>query len=300
MKGVINYYYNFNITKYEIINDNYWFNYNNNYFCFYDIKQNNINYSIDLLKNININKISKIIFNKDNNIITTYGDKKYILLKIMSENRFINVNDITQFNNYILSESLIKFYKNDWSELWKRKIDYLEYYIIQNYKSNNSIKCLLYYFIGLGENAISFYEKTLLLYSKTKNNIVLSLSHNRIKYSDLLYELYNPLNIIVDFRVRDLAEYLKSFFLTKEYTINELEKIIYSFNYNKFDYMLLLSRLMFPTFFFDKFSNLQIKKNSETDILEFYNLTEKYEAFMKDIYNILSKKFNIPFISWIV
>ena len=33
--------------------------------------------------------------------------------------------------------------------------------------------------------------------------------HKRIKLNSTLFDLYNPLNLIIDFKVRDFAEYIK-------------------------------------------------------------------------------------------
>ncbi|MDD6878900.1 MAG: hypothetical protein PUD59_01540 [bacterium] len=300
MKNVINYYYDFYISDLKLINDDYWFEYNNNKFCFHNVKHDiNIQYSIALLKKIKIDKISSVILNKNNSFITTSGNDNYILLKMkIKNNRKIKIDDILLLKNYYIDNSFINFSKFEWNQLWSKKIDFFEYYISQNPKMNDNIKCLLHYFIGLGENSILYFEKTLSALKKSDFFNQLSICHNRVSINDTLYDFYNPFNFVIDYKVRDLSEYLKSMFFNN-YSYFDYEEVLNKFNYSKIDYMLLFSRLMFPTFFFDMLNSLEIKKISENQIIELYDSAEKFEIFLKDIYEIISKKVQIPYIDWL-
>ena len=55
------------------------------------------------------------------------------------------------------------------------------------------------------ENAIAYFNSITL-----DDNYRYVLSHKTIKYDDSVEVLYNPLNIIFDYRVRDIAEYIKN------------------------------------------------------------------------------------------
>ena len=54
------------------------------------------------------------------------------------------------------------------------------------------------------------------------------ISHKRLKPTDKVDSLYNPLNIIYDYRVRDVAEYIKNSFWADNHNIyNELNNYLY-------------------------------------------------------------------------
>ena len=77
----------------------------------------------------------------------------------------------------------------------------------QNEKKYPLIRESFDYFVGMGENAISYLVNTK---KEVKPNFYDKkvLSHNNLYNS-----LFDPLNIILDHKARDLAEYIKlSFF----------------------------------------------------------------------------------------
>ena len=49
-----------------------------------------------------------------------------------------------------------------------------------------------------------------------------SVSHKRIGKNSTLYDLYNPLNLIIDYKARDAAEYFKDLFIQKENIFEEV------------------------------------------------------------------------------
>ncbi len=76
------------------------------------------------------------------------------------------------------------------------------------------------YYIGLTENAISYLK-----YSNLKNNHI-GIQHIRVKYNDNLTNFYNPINLIIDYKVRDIAEYFKSLFFDSKIDIKNIINII--------------------------------------------------------------------------
>ena len=48
--------------------------------------------------------------------------------------------------------------------------------------------------------------------TKIDKNYKYVISHKVIKENDSVEVLYNPMNIIFDYKVRDIAEYIKSYF----------------------------------------------------------------------------------------
>lgn len=284
MKNIIEYFYKINIEK--IINkDNLYIIISNNIkYIFKElVLSDNINY---LKETQRYNIFHKIILNFYGEMFTNYNDKKYILMRInVKENRKIFIEDIefiskmVNFNNVYLREI---------DKLWKNKIDNFESYIV-NKCSNFTMREYYDYFIGLGENAICYYNYV------NKNKINYGFTYKRIYKEDTLYELYDPTNIIIAPVVRGFAEYIKmSFFSGDIVSVDDVLKI--NFNYD--DAVLFISRLLFPTYFFDLYRN-----DGCEDVSEIKNIIIKscaYEKYIGSIIEGLKKRqINLPQIRWI-
>lgn len=126
-----------------------------------------------------------------------------------------------------------KAYTPNWIDLWSRKIDYLEYYINNKDNLKSEIKGILYYFIGLGENAIKYIKDSLKTSGFNQNKIV--LSHYRVDSDSTLYSLYNPFNLMLDYSVRDIAEYIKSMFYSDKIDYIEIENLVNKIYYQKWN-----------------------------------------------------------------
>ena len=238
MKETINYYYNLNPSRINKIFDYYYFYVNNElfYFVIYDRKIDDINAIFDFNKKMISSNIlvNEIIDNKDNSVITYVNKVPYILMKI-----YININkNITLAEISYLSNSKILYSNNlmrsNWALLWIRKIDYLEYHHEHNYQKYPLLSASFDYFIGLSENAISYLNNTIKNMSPDSSDIGV-ISHDIINIDDTIYSLYNPLNIIIDHKARDLAEYIKNSFFNDNFSI--FEELDEYFRYNYFSFM---------------------------------------------------------------
>lgn len=304
MRNVINYYYNFDIYNLRKIKDNYFLNFKNNLYLFWKVDYKiDISYVQDLLKSIQfIPEFHTIILNRDNQILTFDGNDYYVLLKInIKYNKIVSIDDLLKLNSVnVLSKQIGKFSKFNWIELWSKKIDYLEYYMDTKDNIDDNIKSIFNYFIGLGENAINYIKKTFEDERATESDN-LTLCHNRITTNYTLYDLYNPLNIIVDHISRDVAEYLKSLFYTRKYNLHKIESIIKKANLSNFGSRLLLGRIIFPTFFFDLLDDYEINNFSSDEIIDVYNRTSEYEKFIFMVYSTITnnKKNAIPNVYWL-
>ncbi|MGN1000698.1 MAG: hypothetical protein ACI4OG_02040 [Bacilli bacterium] len=304
MRNVINYYYNFDIYNLRKIKDNYFLNFKNNLYLFWKVDYKiDISYVQELLKSIQfIPEFHTIILNRDNQILTFDGNDYYVLLKInIKYNKIVSIDDLLKLNSVnVLSKQIGKFSKFNWIELWSKKIDYLEYYMDTKDNIDDNIKSIFNYFIGLGENAINYIKKTFEDERATESDS-LTLCHNRITINYTLYDLYNPLNIIVDHMSRDVAEYLKSLFYTRKYNLHKIEYIIKKANLSNFGSRLLLGRIIFPTFFFDLLDDYEINNFSSDEIIDVYNRTSEYEKFIFMVYSTITnnKKNAIPNVYWL-
>lgn len=288
MKNAINYYYDLITNDIHRNGANYYFTIDNFYYIlepFYG----DINKLIKIynhLKNNNI-YILEIISNKSNDIVTIIDDKPYVLLRDYSSNRKAKLRDIINYNVYI--EPNIKVY---WYKLWTTKLDYYEYQMEQFEHQFPLLYESFFYYDGLTELAIS------LLNQVDTKNINQFISHNRITKNMTLRDLYNPLNLTIDTRVRDTAEYFKIKFFSKEINVSTIMDYV---NYNQLTHqevLLFLIRMIYPSYYFDKYDDIIKGKEKEEKINIIINQVNNYEHFIKDIYNNLAKRYPLPNIEW--
>lgn len=301
MKNIINYYYNISLLDVYLVDNKYYFNFKNNDYFFIvfnrPIEDASSVYNLYLELKKRTLLTNEIILNKDNQIITFVNNIPYILIKDKVKNNQININDILYIqNNTINITKDKKLNRNNWINMWKSKIDYYEEIMNNISKKYPLLYNTIDYYIGIGENAISY-----LIYNKVKNDNT-CLSHKRIDINKSSFDFYNPINYILDNRVRDFAEYTKNLFFLDKISFNNYIYFLDYMNYTKEEYILLISRLLFPTFYFDMYDNI-INNNLDEKIIEpIINRTDSYILFIKDImiYIIYQKKINIPFIEWII
>ena len=298
MKNTLFYYYG--LTPEKIIKkDNYYYFYLDNY-IYYLYKVNKpleyINELIILLRNVYNNSFMMIIFNINKEALSIINNHYYILLRAAKNNRF-NINDIYNPTYCPKEASNLKLLNHSsWNNLWSSKIDYFEYqkdYIKIKYKT---LYQTLDYFIGLGENAISYFNATNSYLTKEFND-TLVLSRRRVNLSNLSF--YNPLNIVIDNKARDSAEYLKYLFITDDYTYDFLDEFLTNLNYSTYQYGLLIARLLFPSHYFDIYEKIINETLKEKEIINVLKRTDEYEKFLRYIYNFINKKKPILKIDWL-
>lgn len=300
MKNVINYYYNMNVIYIYKINELFYFNYNNNdyFFMIFDRKVEDIQNVYQIYIEVKKRKIvtNDIILNKDNKIITFIENVPYILIKDNTKGNRITLNDIIYMQNNTYNIFLNKKNKNNWIKLWEEKIDYYENQINSISKFNNYLNDNIDFYIGLGENAISYLKY---------NNVIINglyLSHRRINIDKNSFDFYNPINYVIDNKVRDFAEYTKSLFFNSNFDFNKFVIYLDYMNYNRYDYIFLIARLLFPTYYFDMLDSIISNNLDNITISVIVNKTDSYLFFIKKImlYIVYQKGISIPFIEWII
>lgn len=296
MNNFIKFFYNMKVTNTNFINNYYEFNHNNNYYRLYILNEEYNIYNYNNIYTINkelINNtlMSEIILNKDKNIITTYHNINYILLKI---NCNINKNITLEEIDY-LSKVKIVNNKSNWGLLWSKKIDYLEELISENGKKYPQVVNSFNYFIGLSENAISYYNNI-----DIDNNMMYYISHKVLRPTDKVDSLYNPLNIIYDYRVRDVAEYIKNSFWTDNHNIyNELNNYLYKNNLSLNEVKLLISRVLFPSFYFDLYEDIFNYNKDEKILNNIISRIDEYEEYLNSIIIYFKRFYPIDEIEWL-
>ena len=303
MKDTINYYYNLNPDKINKIFNYYYFYINNElyYFVEYNRKYEDrfiiYDFNQEMIRN-NI-LVNEIIDNRNNNVVTINNSIPYILMRIVVNiNKSISLSEI----NYLASKNIHyddKLMRGNWGYLWMNKIDYLEYFTDHNYKKYPLVVDSFNYFVGMAENAISYVNYVV-------NNIKPDysdygvISHDVISINDTVYCLYNPLNIIIDHKARDVSEYIKNSFFNDNFKIfDELDEY---FKYNYFSFYgisLILARVMYPSFYFDLYDQIINGRINESEILKITSRTNEYEEYLRDVFNYFKKFYQVKEINWI-
>ena len=297
MNNFIKFFYNMKVTNTNFINNYYEFNHNNNYYRLYILNEEYNIYNYNNIYTINkelINNtlMSEIILNKDKNIITTYHNINYILLKI---NCNINKNITLEEIDYLSKTKIVNNIKSNWGLLWSKKIDYLENLISENGKKYPQVVNSFNYFVGMSENAISYYNNI-----EIDNNMMYYISHKVLRPTDKVDSLYNPLNIIYDYRVRDVAEYIKNSFWTDNHNIyNELNNYLYKNNLSLNEVKLLISRILFPSFYFDMYEEIFNYNKEEKILNNIINRIDEYEEYLDSIIIYFKKFYPIDEIEWL-
>ena len=296
MKNILEFYYNLSLEE-EILNrnGNYYFVINNNSFVFRPFYGNNN--SIDDIYKLNnylsnFSYIDKIILNKFNSPITKVKDILYVLILLKGNNN-INLSIISNLASIDIP-SFKSLERNNWEVLWGNLIDYYEMQIGQNEKKYPLIRESFDYFVEMGENAISYLVNTK---KEVKPNFYDKkvLSHNNLYNS-----LFDPLNIILDHKARDLAEYIKlSFFNNNQNIFKELDEYFYYNHYSFYGMRILFARIIYPSFYFKLYDEILSKKKEEKELNSIIKRIDEYELYLSNIYLYLRKYYDIPMIEWL-
>ncbi len=292
MKNDIKYYYNLDpISIHQKDKKIYFSTENQNYLLEQIEKDMNYEYIYQLALNLSQYNVlvHNIVLNNNNKIITQLSDGDYILLKINISKRKIDFNDISIFSQYY---SNIKSEFN-WSKLWITKIDNLEYQINQLGKNFPELIESFSYYVGLAENAIQLFNVT------PKKNIRTSLTHRRINNNHTTYDLYNPLNLIIDISFRGICDYINNSFFTSEEAYNLIDVYLKNNTLTQEEKNIFFSRILFPTYYFDMFENIIHKQLDEKEMKKIIRKINDYEKFITYVYNKLNIYNEMVEIEWI-
>ncbi len=300
MRDIIYYYYNLKIDKISNKNNNYYFYYGGYIYglLLYDNDIKILNNIYNLSQYIGHYKMHNIIKNNKNSIITMIDNRAYILIKFNNYKKYdINIQDIDFMGKirFNLDKELIR---ERWNVLWERKIDYLEYQIKQIGLKYPELVDSFSYFVGMAENAISYYKNTLIDYKDNVNNNSYVIAHDKITVSTDYF--YNPVNFIIDHKSRDLGEYIKLSFYNKNYNIfKELDSYFRKNYYTEYDMRLLIARIMYPSSYFNIYDNIIKGELKEKNISYVVDNICEYEKYLGDIFKYLENYYKIPSIEWL-
>lgn len=220
------------------------------------------------------------IFNKYGNI----DSDGYCLMKLNCFDDVVTEYELKKFySNYELSEEVYKnFVAID--KLWYKKIDYIEYQLSE-LSDNSVVNYSCDYYIGISEMLLQFLSNFLI----EKPDRYLGLCHRRLKDFKTI-EFYNPLNVVFDVYVRDLALYVKS---SKDYEY--LENYLNQGNISTYLYYYLFVRLLLPSEYFNLLEEVLVDKKDNYQLIELINSVGEYEEFILNVCGI----FKINLFYWI-
>ena len=195
MKNAINYFYNLYPNDIRQNKEEYFFELNNKKYLLEECNRSNEEI-YELYDMIYSELCKKRIANNNGEFITIINNKRYILMNMfVDNNKKIELDDINKLSSIKVLGNYTYIKRNDWRNLWSKKIDYIEYQMEENKNKYREFSLNIDYFIGLAENAIQLLEEV-------KAND-LYINHLRINSNMRIKDLYNPLNIILDSKVRD-------------------------------------------------------------------------------------------------
>ena len=286
MENIIKQYYNLeNIKNFRNCNGKIIFDSHNNSYILESIKDKKR--VIYIYNKYNNNYLyDKIIKNIYNELYTTINGKDYVLIKIINKN--ISISD-ELINNKFYEKPNHLLDRSNWVYLWSKKLDYYEYQH-KHIKDYSFINESFNYYLGMGETAIAYIE-----YNFKEKRLPVFISHNRING----YDFFNPLNIVVDYKARDICQYLKFLFLNKKYTDFDFNNFFNKLKLDISDCILLYGRLLFPCFYFDMYDEIINNNIDQKKILEIVSRANEYEQYINMLYNKINKIINIPEIEWL-
>lgn len=311
MNNYIDYYYNLYPNTIEKVGRNYRFFLNNEkyYIIMYERNLEEMDTLVKLNKEMieRGSLVHEIVLTKDGKAVFLCDNNSYALLRVyINENIPIKIEDIfymLDYNDTIKPNNIIG--RMNWANLWSSKVDYFEYHIGHLIKKYPYIYKTIDYYLGLAENAISYVKNI-----KTPASLI-SICHRRIGVTSTLFDLYNPFNLVIDYKVRDVAEYIKSVFFYGENSCVEgvvnsenmivdkcniiLERIFKKYIFDNEALKLLFARLLFPSYYFDLYENVIDNSLNENVISCITKKSSAYEEFLKTIL----LKTPIPYVEWL-
>ena len=288
MKSTINYYYNLFPENVVHQKDFFYFWIKDEKFYFAPL-HNNKEQVLKIYKKLLEAKIkaNNIVLNRDNNLVTLYKNREYALIRVNClENEEV---ELENFFNLVSNENPI-----EWGKIWSNKIDYYGYQVNQRALGKESILNSFSYYIGLAENAVEYYNMI------EKKEVLVGVQHRRLYAKNYEINYYNPLNMVFDFNVRDLSEYIKFSFFYGEIKTDRLINYINKLNLNSTMMNLLFSRLLFPTYYFDAYDKVLNEENGDEEIIRIFKRAISYEKFIKDFYWFFVHTHNLLKIDWLV
>lgn len=276
MKNAIRYYYHLEVSNIDFQNHRYSFE----SYVLVEI-DHPVDFSLYQYLVDNHYPVYTIIKNKDGEFITKIDGKDYVLLYVAEKIR-ISFPLLENFQIPIYQEEILP-----WHELWMNKIDFYERHV--STITSEKIKSSFFYYVGMSENAIAFYQII-------KKKFPLYVSHGRLNDD---FDFWNPINMTVDYRARDIAGYVKKLFFEGNFQISDLYLYFYNTKFQEQEYLLFYARMLYPSYYFDCYDKI-VKGENDGCLTIYLEKVEEYESLLRNLYYYFSSFLFMPKIDWIV
>ena len=201
---------------------------------------------------------------------------------IIIYNEKIKLIDIINLSKYRINNINQKNYYYIWNNKIKRlKKYYKDYYINDNYDFN--------YFYEISKISLNIAKNI------NFNNLSYGITYNRFYDINNIYDLYNKNKYHMGAIINSIVEYIKySFFY---FDSEEDIFLIDMLDLTNDDYMFLVARLIFPTYYFDIFNEKDINSKYKMIISKI----DSYNKYIKSIFIEIKKRhINMPFMDLII
>ena len=291
MKNVLYNYYDILVDELNKSDNNYFFYFNNELFLFY-LVLNDISLVENIYKYIVENNIESfnIILNKEGNLFSDVDKKKYVLLRVKGILKYEVKFD--EFKYYPVNSNGV-----NWGTLWSERLDYYEVQIRELGIKYQTVLNSFGMFSGLAENAILYFNMTMEKFGDLESNV--GIVHNRVKYPCYLIDYYNPVNFVIDYSVRDIGEYIKSYIISDDFDFNNVITLVNRMYLNDLMFNLLYARLLYPTFYFDVFDKIILEDGKDSDILFILDKIDIYLDTLKRLYDRFNNEYQMFRIEWL-
>lgn len=298
MKKMINYYYKLYPLKiYTHEDETYFFDDEYKYY----IKRFNNKKSVDSYINIqnqyknNNIPINEILINKNNEYITEYEKKSYIVIKVKGiENIEIDIDDIIKYN-IELSKEVYTSIEIDELNSMKKEIDKSEDQMTGYNKEYLLVQNVFNYYIGLAENAVSYLSDSI----KETSIHDKSISHNYIDNELINKCLIDITNISYNYKLKDISEYFRVLVINNSDWEETLYTFLNKFKLNEFDYRFLYAEIIYPRYFFYMLNEICNKNKCDKELDNMIKEIDNVEKRINELYIIINKYCKIPPIFWI-
>lgn len=240
---------------------------------------------------------AQIITNRKGTFISEDDYGKVIL--VATKKQKMRIQDIIKIHqHYVNSPSEIPYTTTYLSSLWEEKINSIEQKILPSIRVDDfayqKIMVAAIYALGLAENALQYLTEIAIDYGKEISP--LTLSHRRLESLDS-HTVFDPLNLILDSPIRDIAEAWKY----KVITTTELLQILPTYQLSIKEVSLLFARMLFPTRFFDLLEKHYGERvDVRKQILAYYREMNHDLLELKKVEQLLVKNYGIRPISWLL
>lgn len=289
--------YNYNLEPSELKEEkdgsfSFYIDYDKYYFIKVQRPLDDIRDIFEIVKNSR--EYHRFVFNKFQSIITESSNEMYVLLKAKGpENGEIDITDILKgADKYEKKTSTLN--RTDWGNLWSEKVDYLEYQVSELSSEHKIVRKSFSYYVGLAENAIEYFN---LLDTKDLPTVV---SHRRMKYPFISKRYADPLEIVLDYRPRDIASYFKTKFFEESNPIAEVRYLTNKKVLSPLEYNLLFCRLLYPSYYFDGLKRVLEDGEEDDTLLKYITKVNDYERFLNEVYEIFKEKSSMIKIDWLI